>query len=231
MRRWWVVLAACLTVAVVVPAAWWATRPSDSEGVAVSAVGTTAGPSVSTRPAAPAATPPAGRSVPKITARPATPEAGDADRVLPVSMTIPAIDVTAAVDAVGVESDGSMVIPRSVDRVGWYRYGSVPGSESGAAVLAGHVDSKGQGPGALFRLRELGVGDRVDVRLDDGSKVVYEVVGKETLVKKRLPTETLFARDGAPRLVLVTCGGPFIRELSSYRDNLVVVAEPVGGVG
>jgi hypothetical protein len=26
---------------------------------------------------------------------------------------------------------------------------------------------------------------------------------------------------------LITCGGPFLREFSSYRDNVVVVAEPV----
>jgi sortase (surface protein transpeptidase) len=149
----------------------------------------------------------------------------------PVALTIPAIDVTAAVDPVGARDDGSMVIPKEVDRVGWYRFGSAPGAGSGAAVLAGHVDSKVQGAGALFRLREVGVGDRVDVRRADGSTVAYRVVGKETLVKKRLPTERLFARDGAPRLVLITCGGPFIRELSSYRDNLVVVAEPVAGTG
>ena len=57
----------------------------------------------------------------------------------------------------------------------------------------------------------------------------YRVVGKQTIVKQRLPVEELFARDGAPRLVIITCGGPFIPELSSYRDNLVVVAVPVAG--
>ena len=55
----------------------------------------------------------------------------------------------------------------------------------------------------------------------------YRVVGKQTIVKQRLPTERLFARDGPPRLVLITCGGPFDAELRSYRDNLVVLAEPV----
>jgi hypothetical protein len=29
--------------------------------------------------------------------------------------------------------------------------------------------------------------------------------------------------------VVITCGGPFIPELSSYRDNLVVVATPTTG--
>jgi hypothetical protein len=61
----------------------------------------------------------------------------------------------------------------------------------------------------------------------DGDSVAYRVVGKETIVKQRLPVQRLFARDGAPRLVLITCGGPFVPELSSYRDNLVVVAVPI----
>ncbi|MBI4939125.1 MAG: class F sortase [Actinobacteria bacterium] len=239
MRRWWILVAACLVVAVAAPLGWWLTRPSASEGVSVTSVGAVPSPSApsSAGPSSPSASPEpstatstARPAVPKVTARPATPE-DDAPEAAtnPVSLSIPAIDVRAAVDPVGVEKDGSMVIPRSVDRVGWYRYGPPPGAAAGAAVVAGHVDSKAQGPGAMFRLREVRVGDRVDVRLADGRTVRYEVVGKETLVKKRLPTERLFARDGAPRLVLITCGGPFVPELSSYRDNLVVVAEPVGG--
>ncbi|WP_088320347.1 class F sortase [Kineosporia sp. R_H_3] len=229
MRRWWMLVAACLVLAVAAPLGWWLTRPSSAEGVAVTSVGapspSASSPSAPASPSASSARP----AVPQVTARPATPADGSRPTTNPVSISIPGIDVRAAVDPVGVEKDGSMVIPRSVDRVGWYRYGPPPGSDAGAAVVAGHVDSKAQGPGALFRLREVGVGDRVDVRLADGRTVRYEVVGKETLVKKRLPTERLFARDGAPRLVLITCGGPFVPELSSYRDNLVVVAEPVGG--
>jgi hypothetical protein len=53
------------------------------------------------------------------------------------------------------------------------------------------------------------------------------VVGRQSFVKRRLPTERLFARDGPPQLVLITCGGPFDRRLSRYRDNLVVLAAPV----
>ena len=59
--------------------------------------------------------------------------------------------------------------------------------------------------------------------------VSHRVVGKQTIVKQRLPVERLFARDGVPRLVLITCGGPFLPEVSSYRDNLVVVAVPEAG--
>lgn len=217
--------AALLVVAVVVPVAWFLTRPSQSEGVTVgSFAASSSAPPAASSPSAP---PSPSASAPRVEVRPATPtgDAGKADR--PQRVRIPALGVDAPVDAVGVRKDGAMLIPEDVRRIGWYRFGSAPADGAGATVLAGHVDSKEQGLGALGRLRELGVGDRVDVTLVSGDVVRYRVVGKETLVKKRLPTEELFARDGAPRLVLVTCGGPFIPEVSSYRDNLVVIAEPV----
>ena len=112
--------------------------------------------------------------------------------------------------------------------MGWYRFGPAPGDPTGAAVIAGHVDTERQGAGALFRLRYVDVGERITVSAA-GRDLEYRVVGKQTIVKQRLPVKQLFARDGAPRLVLITCGGPFVPELSSYRDNLVVVAIPAAG--
>ncbi len=224
MRRWWSVLVACLVVAVAVPAVWFATRPSPAEGVPVTSIGA---PAPTTAAGGTARSAPAG-SLPALTARPAVPTA-DAPGPAARRLRIPSVGVDAAVVPVGVDASGSMVIPREVDEVGWYRFGPAPGDPAGAAVVAGHVDSKDQGPGALLPLREAGVGDRVTVTTADGAALAYRVIGKETIVKKRLPVERLFARDGPPRLVLITCGGPFVPELSSYRDNLVVVAVPIGG--
>jgi sortase (surface protein transpeptidase) len=146
-----------------------------------------------------------------------------------VRLTVPSAGIDASVTPVGVDTNGAMVVPKEVSEVGWYRYGPAPGATAGAAVLAGHVDARAQGAGALFALRTVGVGDRVTVALDGGRSLVYRVVGKQTITKQRLPVERLFARDGAPRLVLITCGGPFLADLGSYRDNLVIVAEPVQG--
>ena len=230
MRRATPALAGCLFVALAVPAGWALTRPTADEGPAVSTLATAA---TSPAPGASASGPatgsaggdsaPSGASEP--VARPATvPPATAAAR--PVRLQIPAIDVDAAVDPVGVAADGSMVIPHVAGRVGWYSYGPSPGDPAGAAVVAGHVDTRGQGPGALYRLRDTGLGGLVTVTLSSGRTLTYRIVAKQTIVKRRLPVEQLFARDGAPRLVLITCGGPFVPELSSYQDNLVVVADP-----
>jgi hypothetical protein len=61
-----------------------------------------------------------------------------------------------------------MEIPEDVSTVGWYELGVAPG-EAGSAVLAGHVDSRTQGRGAFFDLRDLDVGDRATVAHEDGT--------------------------------------------------------------
>jgi LPXTG-site transpeptidase (sortase) family protein len=122
-----------------------------------------------------------------------------------------------------------MEVPEDVATVGWYRFGPGPGEGAGSAVLSGHVDDRVQGRGAFYRLSDLEPGDPVGVELADGTAVDYRVTLVERIAKEELPVDRLFARDGAPRLTLVTCGGDFDREARSYRENVVVTAEPVGG--
>jgi sortase (surface protein transpeptidase) len=127
---------------------------------------------------------------------------------------------------VGVSPDGQMALPEDVDRVGWYRFGPAPG-EDGSAVLAGHVDHREQGLGALAPLRTTEAGDVVVVTDATGRESRWQVVSRELITKQALPLDSIFGREGLPRLVLVTCGGPFLPEFRSYRDNVVVVAEPI----
>jgi sortase (surface protein transpeptidase) len=110
--------------------------------------------------------------------------------------------------------------------VGWYRFGPAPGTD-GSAVIAGHVDSRTQGLGALAPLREAAPGDEVRVTDAAGGTTRWRVVSRELISKQALPTDEIFRRDGPPRLTLITCGGPFLPEYRSYQDNLVVVAEPI----
>ncbi|MGY2126826.1 class F sortase [Blastococcus sp. SYSU DS0617] len=205
-----------LALAVGAPTAWVLTQPDAAAGVPVEqalpapapeagAGPLSATPSVPTRDAAPSATPSA----------PA-----------PVRISVPSQGVDAPVDAVGIAADGQMELPEDVSRVGWYRFGPVPG-EDGSAVLAGHVDDREQGPGALFPLEDAAVGDEITVTDAAGTATRWRVVSRELITKQVLPLERIFARDGAPRLTVITCGGPFLPEFRSYRDNVVVVAEPV----
>jgi sortase (surface protein transpeptidase) len=149
-----------------------------------------------------------------------------APAAVPERLRIAEIDVEAPIVTVGVEDDGEMEVPEDVGDIGWYRHGPAPG-EPGAAVVAGHVDSREQGRGAFFDLRRVDVGARVEVTDSNGDVQRFEVVARRTYDKATLPADELFSRTGPSQLVLITCGGDFDREAGSYRENVVLYAQPV----
>ena len=173
------------------------------------------------RPTAVLQVPVTGSSIATLAATPSTPA--------PVSLTIASVEVTVPIDPVGVQSDGQMEIPPLAERAGWYRFGASPGEAAGTAVVAAHVDSVASaGLGPFARLTDVQVGDAVQVTLDSGGVAQYTVTGVERTAKPAVVWADVFTRDGAPQLVLVTCGGEFSRDARSYTDNVIVTAEPVG---
>lgn len=50
------------------------------------------------------------------------------------------------------------------------------------------------------------------------------MVARERYRKSAIPLEKYLARDGAARLTLITCGGPFGEKTGHYRDNVVITA-------
>lgn len=147
----------------------------------------------------------------------------------PVHLSIPSIGLGGRVVAVGVEATtGNVEIPSDVRTAGWYRFGPRPG-DHGSAVLVGHVSSAGQGPGLFFRLRELQPGARILVGFESGPSSWFRVTARRSYLKADLPQD-IFSRSGTPRLVLVTCGGPFDQTTGHYEDNVVVYAVPTNEV-
>jgi hypothetical protein len=218
-------LIGSLALVLGIPAAWSSSRPVEAGG---SRAATTHN-ATPARPAArPARAPAAGSDPAPGLWSPAEAPPPAAAPARPVEVDIAGIGVAAAIDPVGVGRDGSMVIPDDALRVGWYQYGAAPGSATGSAVLAGHVDSLRQGRGAMFPLREIEVGASVRVRLADGTVVGYRVVARDQLAKEGLPVAELFSRTGPPRLTLITCGGDYDRAAGGYQHNVVVTAVPVG---
>lgn len=142
----------------------------------------------------------------------------------PVGLVLPSLEIDAPITPVGVEANGEMEIP-GASEVGWYRFGPKPGEE-GSAVLAAHVDFNGE-IGVFFDLRDGQVGETIDVEYSDGSVRSFVVTERNQFDKTELPFDEIFRRDGAPSLVLITCGGDFNPSLRSYEDNVVLFAEPV----
>ncbi len=144
----------------------------------------------------------------------------------PARVKVAARGVDAKVYAVGIDMQtGALGIPSDIQRVGWWRDGATPGDAHGSVLLAGHVDSAKAGAGAFYGLKAARRGDRVELTSADGKVRRYRVTTVKLVLKAALPT-SIFSRAGDPRLVLVTCSGPFDAKAGHYRDNLIVTATP-----
>jgi hypothetical protein len=146
---------------------------------------------------------------------------------------IPSLGVAARWVRVGSEGAGSgPQIPRDVHTLGLWKGGAGPKATAGTTLLAGHVNYTGQGKGALYPLFRVRPGAVVVLTGDRAERTVWRVVELQVFDKTALPRR-IFAADGARQLVLVTCGGPLLRvtgpagSYNTYRDNVVVTAEPV----
>ena len=143
----------------------------------------------------------------------------------PVRVQIPAIGVDSALTDLGVRADGTMEVPAEGFPAGWYTGAPTPG-EFGPAVIAGHVDWRGQ-PGVFFRLRELRPDDEVTVARKDGSTAVFRVTRVEQFPKDKFPTAVVYGDIDHAGLRLITCGGALDRQAHSYDDNVVAFAQLV----
>lgn len=148
--------------------------------------------------------------------------------VAPVSLSIDALNLSMPVESVGVENNGEMEIPESAATAGWYRFGGAPLESDGNVVMAAHVDDAVIGLGPFARLREASVGDQIEVALEDGTQVTYEVTQIEQTSKETVDLEAVFATASTNQLVLVTCGGNFDWDSRHYVDNVMVWAELAG---
>ena len=173
--------------------------------------------------AAPAPSPTATTGRPSLAAHPAVVTA--AVVAVPLRLSVPRLGVRMPVIPVGVDRTGAMALPATPGTAGWYRYGPSPSSAAGATVIAGHVDTAGDGAGPLARLRSAHRGDVVVVATTNGS-TTYVVTDVLRVPKSDVDLKAVFTRVGPARLHLVTCGGAFDRRTGHYEDNVVVVAEP-----
>lgn len=87
-------------------------------------------------------------------------------------------------------------------------------------MILGHVDSL-DGLAVSYQLRFLTHGDRVGVRLRDGSVAHFAVRRVLTDPNAAFPARTVYAPHGYAALNLVTCGGSYDQQ-TGYQSNVVV---------
>lgn len=158
---------------------------------------------------------------------PASPGREEAPPLGPNALGIPSLSVRAGMDALGV-SNGELRLPEP-SRVTLYDAGAKPGSAEGTVLVAGHVNSRTLGRGALYQLAEIRPNAAIWVTDGAGRAYEYQVVRLSSQVKTALP-QSIFTATGPARLVLVTCGGRILDTPQGrfYESNVIVEARPTG---
>ena len=149
-------------------------------------------------------------------------------RSVPVSIRIPVINVSAPVERVGKNADGTVQVPPldNHNLTGWYHYGPAPG-QLGSSVILGHVDSYA-GISVFYHLKDLRPGNKIYVTLADGTIATFAVDGVQKVAKTDFPTASVYdAHLDYPSLRLITCGGYFDQATGHYLDNIIVYAHLV----
>jgi len=145
---------------------------------------------------------------------------------LPMRLAIPVIGVDAAVESVGLTSEGLMDVPQNFDEVAWYQLGPRPG-EPGNAVIDGHVDSAIQGTAVFWKLRTLVPGDVIIVTGDNGTTHRFVVTGIERYDDANAPLARIYGPADGAHLNLVTCDqtSSFDRHIGSYLGSYVIYTD------
>lgn len=157
-----------------------------------------------------------------VTATEATPARVPASH--PVRIVIPSIGVSAPVTPVGLDRHNALQMPplSAHNLAGWYKNSVTPG-QTGASVIAGHVDST-TGPSVFFGIRNLKPGDKIFITGADRHQVTFKAQWVQEASKSAFPTQAVYGKVPYPALRLVTCGGPFDNATGHYLDNVIVYA-------
>ncbi len=139
---------------------------------------------------------------------------------LPDGTTVPVL-------AVGT-SRGQLQVPEDIRNAGWWKGGARIGDPYGAMLIAAHVDSATQGLGPYAQLLSTPEGAKVTVSSHD-LRQRFVIRSREVISRSSLPDQhAIFSPSGTPRMVLVTCSGPYVKTRGGYQNLAVLTAEPVG---
>jgi hypothetical protein len=143
--------------------------------------------------------------------------------LIPNRLVIPAVGINGFVEPLGIRSNGDLATPAQNPwtDVGWYDLGPHPG-ERGSAVIDGHLDRPGGYPAVFWRLRDVQVGEDVQV-VDDGGKTLhFRVTRVAYYPPDQAPLQDIFGNQSGTYLNLITCAGDWIPSEHQTTLRLVV---------
>jgi LPXTG-site transpeptidase (sortase) family protein len=157
---------------------------------------------------------------------------------VPVRFVIPGLDIDAPVIVEGVGEDKLPRVPGRPEQVAWYDFSSSPG-QTNNAVFAGHVDWQTENgvpiAGVFYRLREMKLGDAIEVALADGATLQYRVTGNVAIPYNDPNVVKVMAPTDRDVITVITCGGTWVNNSRSpaggnYSHRVIVRAERVNGL-
>lgn len=151
---------------------------------------------------------------------PPTPSATPAPAVPPVRLVVPAAQINAPVETVGLTGQGAIGVPTQPADAAWYN-GSVAPGQPGNAILDGHLDWW-TGPAVFLHLAQLKAGDQIELVRADGSQVTFAVTGQQVFGANDSVPASMLATTGPATISLITCSGAWDAGQSEYLQRLVV---------
>jgi LPXTG-site transpeptidase (sortase) family protein len=145
---------------------------------------------------------------------------------LPIRLEIPKIKVDAALDYVGITSNGELGVPAGPANAAWYDQGPRPG-DTGSAVIDGHFGYKDNIPAVFDNLHDLQIGDKIYVKDVKGLTTTFVVRQLRTYGSDEPAPDVFHSSDGKAHLNLITCQGDWNQTQKSYSTRLVVFTDKV----
>lgn len=159
--------------------------------------------------------------VPDIAAVAAQVEAARGVASMPARIAIPSVKIDSPVIRVGVNAAGEMDVPDGkTQNVGWYEYGTVPGSV-GSAVMDAHVYA------AFKRLKSARVGESIYVTDTGGTVREFRITSSKAYPLAQVPMQVIFNDTSGTYLNLITCEGRYLPSKGTYDKRRVVYAQLV----
>ena len=137
-------------------------------------------------------------------------------------LVIERIGVDALIEPVSLDKGGAMAGPSSLDTVGWFSRGPLPG-QHGDAVVDGHYGLPST-PAVFRDLDKLRPGDTLQVIWPDGHRLRFRIETAAILSASSPTPPDVFTRSGPARLTLITCAGQWEQSQRTYNERLIVTA-------
>ena len=141
----------------------------------------------------------------------------------PRNIRIPALNVSASFENVGLTSNGAIGAPTNIWNAGWYTRSAQPG-QTGAVFVDGHASANRNG---LFgNLQNLRAGDSITVQRNDGQEISYSVSKVEVVDRRDVDVAKTLRPYGSAKkgLNIMSCTGTWIESEQTLTHRVLVYA-------